>query len=143
MNSIVENNVAINKATKVTFLKKIEIATRDKKNYRNIWFTILGLTCLIVLLTGITLGLVFNEPTVIKDRVESFKSYLLGAKILCFISIGIIVLPYLYLSGSWIAGVNNTSKGPIYQIFLWSCYMLSTLIALIGFILYWTMWIAF
>ncbi len=140
MNSI-ENNLAAAKVTRITFLKKVEIATRDPKNYRNIWWTILGLTCLILLLAGLTLGFIYNEPSKVANVTQSFSQYLLGAEILAYISIALIVLPYLYLSGSWIAGVNNTSKGPIYQVFLWTCYILAVLAALLAFILYWVMWI--
>ncbi len=140
MNSI-ENNIAASKATKVTFLKKVEIATRNPKNYRDIWWTILALTILIIGLAGATLGLIYHEPSQVASQVSAFSQYLLAAEILAFISIGLIVLPYLYLSGSWIAGVNNTSKGPIYQVFLWTCYIVAVLVALLAFILYWTMWI--
>lgn len=118
-------------------LSIIENRMLSTRKYRRTWWFIFLITIFFFGLATITLVFQYypNFPESIKGSLEVYKSYALGAKILVFISFGVIAIPYLYLSGAWISGINNTSKSKYFHLFIWIIYSIAFLIVIIALIL--------
>lgn len=118
-------------------LSKIENRMLSTKKYKRTWWFIFFLTIFFFSLTIITLVFQYypNHSETIKVSLQVHKTYALGAKVLVFISFGIISMPYLYLSGAWISGINNTSKSKYFHMFIWIIYSIAFLFVIIALIL--------
>lgn len=124
-------------------LKKFELLNilEDKlqrfKYYRNSWITIIFFTLLLLGLTAITLGYLFGEkdPQTVKNFVANATAFATPAKILVYVSYGVILTPFIYLTGAWISGINHTSRSKYFHLFVWICYTIAALFIIISIIL--------
>lgn len=118
-------------------LSKIENRMLSTKKYKRTWWFIVLLTLVFFSLAIVTLVYQYypNHSEQIKISLQIYQSFALGAKVLVFISFGIISIPYLYLSGAWISGINNTSKSKYFHLFIWIIYSIAFLFVIIALIL--------
>lgn len=118
-------------------LSKIENRMLSTKKYKQTWWFIVFISLCFIGLSLITLIYQYfpNHSETIKVSLKINSSYALASKILVFISYGIILTPYLYLSGAWISGINNTSKSKYFHLFIWIIYAICFLLVIIALIL--------
>jgi len=58
------------------------------------------------------------------------------ASIFCYISLSLIIFPFVSLIGIWIIGVNNTTKTPAYNLFIWISAAIVILFSIIAIIIF-------
>ena len=101
---------------------------RVKKNRITNWIIIGCVSALTIILLGIALGLCFGYTGI--------SNYVVPTKVLGFLALGILFIPYLFLGGCWISGIENTSKTKTFQISLWTVTILALLFAALSLIIW-------
>lgn len=122
---------------KFDLLNKLEDKLQRSNYLRRSWIVIIFFTLLLLGLTAIPLGYLFGDkdPSLVANFVSNAHWFANPAKILTYISYAIIVLPFIYLAGAWVSGINNTSKSKYFHFFLWLCYAIAALFIFIAIIL--------
>lgn len=125
----------ISKKTKLS--SKIEERLLSTKKYRQSWWIILAITLLFFAITAGVLAMQFvtYDDQLIMAVKQQNTSYCLASQILVYISYGILAIPYLYVAGAWMSGVNNISRSKTLHLTLWIIYSICMTIALIALIL--------
>lgn len=116
--------------------KKIEFNLRVPKYYKNTWIAI-GLITLFLGLLGSIAIIAIKAPTN-QQIVNNIRYNLTLANVACimsYVSLGIISIPYIFLSACWIVGIDNITKSPKFHILIWIIYSLSALLSIISLII--------
>lgn len=116
--------------------KKIEFNLRVPKYYKNTWISI-GLITLFLGLLGSIAIIAVKAPTNaqlvsnIKYNIELANA----ACIVSYVSLGLIAIPYIFLSACWIVGIDNITKSAKFHIVIWAIYTLSATLSIISLII--------
>ena len=115
---------------------KIEQNLRIPKRYKITWI-IIGLVTLFILLINIIPIIYLNVPhSSINESILSMNdSYTNASLIINYVVFGLIFAPYLYLSASWIVGIDNITKSKKFHLLIWIIYTICACLALIAIIL--------
>lgn len=116
-------------------LNKIEQNLRMPKKYRQTWLIIGLVTIFLLGLTAIPLACLFAKlPQTIEQNILWNANFANAAKILTYVSYGLIAIPYLYLSASWIVGIDNITKSKYFHLFIWVMYALAATLIILAII---------
>lgn len=121
---------------KETILNKIESNLLSTKRYKITWFVILGLSILYFIMLGIMIGFRYWKHAPYTQTLLNLNhSYVLGAEVTGYMSLVIIIGPYLFLAGCWISGLNNTARSKHFHLTLWIIYAIVYFFIIISLIL--------
>ena len=115
---------------------KLEQNLRNPKKYKWTWI-IIGLVTLFIILINIIpiIYLNSNHGWSTENILNINHSYTNAALIINYTVFGLIFIPYLYLSASWIVGIDNITKSKKFHILIWIIYTISACLAIIAIIL--------
>lgn len=122
-------------------LNQIEVNLRIPEKYKKTWIAIGLITIIILAFTAIPLACLYAKlPQTIESNIKWNSNFAIASKVLTFISYGFVVLPYLYLSASWIVGVDNITKSKYYHLFIWISYSLAAFLIILAIIFCFRAW---
>ena len=124
------------KLKKFSIGKKIEQNLRIPKRYKWTWI-IIGLVTLFILLINIIPIIYLNvsHSSVNENILSMNSSFTNAALIINYVVFGLMFIPYLYLSASWIVGIDNITKSKKFHLMIWSIYTICSCLSLIAIIL--------
>lgn len=113
--------------------KKIEFNLRVPKYYKITWITI-GLVTLFLGLLGTIAIIAIKAPTnpQIINNIQYNINLANIACIISYVSLGLIAIPYIFLSACWIVGIDNITKSAKFHIVIWIIYSLSATLSIIS-----------
>lgn len=115
---------------------KIEQNLRNPKKYKFTWIIIGIITIFIILLNIIPIIYTNVDHSSVTNNILNINSsYTNAACIINYIVFGLIFIPYLYLSASWIVGIDNITKSKKFHLLIWIIYTFCACLALIAIVL--------
>ncbi|MDE5651469.1 MAG: hypothetical protein K2H80_00160 [Ureaplasma sp.] len=117
-------------------IDQIEYNLRIPAFYKRTWKIIAYVSLLVLALAAVPI-IVTKSPTdtSILNALNQNHSLALAAQILSYISFGLIVIPYVFLTACWIVGIDNITKSKYFHMFIWFIYSSSSLLSIIGIII--------
>lgn len=117
-------------------LEKMEFHLRIPQYYKRTWINIVLITFLLLALAAASI-IIVKAPTDpnLKTNLATNASLANAGCILSYISFGVIVAPYIFLSACWIVGIDNITKSKNYHFMLWIFYAFSSLLSIIAIII--------
>lgn len=117
-------------------LEKMEFHLRIPQYYKRTWINIVLITFLLLALAAASI-IIVKAPTDpnLKANLATNASLANAGCILSYISFGVIVAPYIFLSACWIVGIDNITKSKNYHFMLWIFYSFSSLLSIIAIII--------
>lgn len=115
---------------------KIEQNLRSPKKYRITWMVI-GLVTLFIILLNLIPIIFVNVPhsDVTNNILNINSSFTNASNIINYVVFGLLFIPYLYLSASWIVGIDNITKSKKFHLLIWIVYTICACLALIAIVL--------
>ncbi|MBU3830988.1 MAG: hypothetical protein H9897_02425 [Candidatus Ureaplasma intestinipullorum] len=115
---------------------KIEQNLRSPKKYKYTWL-IIGLVTLFIIGLNIVPIIFLNvkHSDATQNILNMNQSYLNASTIINYIVFGVMFIPYLYLSASWIVGIDNITKSKKFHLLIWIIYTICACLALIAIVL--------
>ena len=117
-------------------LAQIEQNLRIPERYKKTWLAIAIVSLIILGLSAIPLACLMAPglPQTIAANIASNDNFANAAKILVYVSYGLISIPYLYLTASWIVGIDNITKSKYFHLFIWVVYAIVTMLIVLAII---------
>ena len=115
-------------------LAQIEQNLRIPERYKRTWLAIAIITILLLALTAIPLASLMapSLPETIVANIAANNNFAEAAKILTYVSYGLVAVPYLYLTASWIVGIDNITKSKYFHLFIWVVYSIAAMLIVLA-----------
>ncbi|GAA5414802.1 hypothetical protein [Ureaplasma ceti] len=122
-------------------LNEIEAKLRVPEHYKRIWIIIGFVTLCILALTAIPLASLYAKlPQTIANNVAYNWNFTIASKVIVFVSYGVVCVPYLYLTASWIVGVDNITKSKYFHLLIWVVYSIAITLIILAIIFCYRAW---